>query len=682
MSLSDYRPYFEIYTVFHPTCASARHFAEILYGTFCRNPNTPEARGLGIPMFWRAESRETIPVTGTKRARYLAILLLIDDQMVVDPTWEPFLAALIPEAAAAAGVAILPVALTRSAFQLHPSLAAANLNYIRLYEQSSAEEQETVLKRELAHAFCRLLAAPPEMRFLTQPAQSVQVFLSHAKVDGEIFSTKFRDWLRGNSGVGSFFDASDIPPGTDFEKIIKDSVEHSAFLAIQSDVYSSRIWCRRELLLAKKYQVPSLIVNALNKGEARSFPYSGNSPTMRWDGDMAPIVEKLLLEVLLYRYFKGSVRSLSQLRPELSENKCWVFPRPPELLTLQQVLPPSQPSLAVVYPDPVLTREELDVLRREHPDCQIFTPTLVHPAQDITASKHSKDALVAFSISDAEDWNALGLDHLHQDDAFVELSRYLLVSNARIAYGGDLRRGGYTEILWQLVESYQQLEVTAEPIRHYQAWPIHLSMDVAQQAKLKPILKPVLVPLPDELREQFKLDPNTALAPSGSQALYVWGRCLTAMREQMNTDVKARILIGGRLAGFKGRYPGLIEEAYLTLRDEKPLFLAGGFGGCTKAIIEWMQGSSRRALAFREEADYQALEEFYRKEVDAGKCPQGQRIDFQELERIFLGSSAAEIGKRLNNGLSQEENRILFETRDIPLTVHLVLKGLEQLKIL
>lgn len=681
MSIGDYRPYFEIYAAFHPKCDVARHLAEVLYGTFCRNPRTPEARGLGIPMFWRAESREPIPVTGTARANYVAVVLLIDDQMVVDPTWESFLANLIPAAADASAVAILPVALTRSAFQLHPALAAANLNYIRLYERPSAEEQETVLKRELAHAFCRLLSSAPGTKFLSEPTESVQVFLSHAKVDGEVFATKLRDWLRANSGLDSFFDASDIPPGTDFEAVIKAHVRHAAFLAIQSDVYSSRVWCRRELLLAKRFQVPILIINALERGEARSFPYSGNSPTMRWEGDMAPIVEKLLLEVLLYRYFDGLVKSLSHLRPELAAEQCWIFPRPPELLTLQQVLPADQPNAAVVYPDPALTKEELEVLRRDHPDCRIFTPIMASPEQATAASEQTKDVFVAFSISDAEDWNALGLDRLHQDDAFVELSRYLLVSAANVGYGGDLRRGGYTEILWQLVESYRQLEVTAQPIRHYQAWPIYLGMDIAQQAKLKPILKPVLVPLPEQIRARFNLDPQLPLAPSGTQALYVWSRCLTAMREQMNREAHARILIGGRLTGFKGRYPGLIEEAHFALRDRKPLFLAGGFGGCTHAIIEWIHGSSDKALAFRKQADYHSLEDFYRKEVDAGDCPQSEGIDFAELDKVFLANSFSKISDRLSNGLSEEENTILFKTRDIPLMVHLVLKGLKELKL-
>jgi hypothetical protein len=252
----------------------------------------------------------------------------------------------------------------------------------------------------------------------------------------------------------------------------------------------------------------------------------------------------------------------------------------------------------------------------------------------------------------------------------------LLVSGAKLAYGGDLRRGGYTEILWQLVESYQQLEVTAHPIRHYQAWPVYLGMDIAQQAKLKPILKPVLVPLPAEVRDRFNLDPSVPLAPIGSQALYVWGRCLTAMREQMNREAKARILIGGRLIGFKGRYPGLVEEAYLALRDKKPLFLAGGFGGCTQAIVQWMHGLPEKALSFRNQTDYGTLEAFYRREIEVSNCPPKEGIDFEELDKVFTGDSPATVSQRLNNGLSDEENGLLFKTRDIPLMVHLILKGL------
>jgi len=51
------------------------------------------------------------------------------------------------------------------------------------------------------------------------------------------------------------------------------------------------------------------------------------------------------------------------------------------------------------------------------------------------------------------------------------------------------------------------------------------------------------------------------------------------MREQLLVRTQARIMLGGRTTGYKGKYPGLVEEALLTLQAGKPLYLMGGFGG-------------------------------------------------------------------------------------------------------
>jgi len=302
---------------------------------------------------------------------------------------------------------------------------------------------------------------------------------------------------------------------------------------------------------------------------------------------------------------------------------------------------------------------------------------MVFPTETREAPGYVQNKLIAFSISDAEDWNALGLDRLHQDDAFVELCRYLLVSGAALAYGGDLRRGGYTEILWQLVESYQQLDLGIKPVHNYQAWPLYLGIDVALQARLKQIVKFVKTGLPAGIAEQLSVDPEKQLPPVDAKALYIWGRSLTQMREEMNRDASARIVIGGRLTGFKGRYPGLIEEAYLALRDKKPLFVAGGFGGCTQAIAEWIQGNPKKALSFSTQSGYEKLEAFYAAETGSGHCPQNESIDFENLRRVFKDLSMDTLESGMNNGLSNEENALLLGTRDIPLMVHLVLKGLK-----
>lgn len=53
----------------------------------------------------------------------------------------------------------------------------------------------------------------------------------------------------------------------------------------------------------------------------------------------------------------------------------------------------------------------------------------------------------------------------------------------------------------------------------------------------------------------------------------------------MTTNTSARIVIGGKRAGFQGIMPGILEEVLLALERKQPLYLAGGFGGATLDVI-------------------------------------------------------------------------------------------------
>ena len=65
-----------------------------------------------------------------------------------------------------------------------------------------------------------------------------------------------------------------------------------------------------------------------------------------------------------------------------------------------------------------------------------------------------------------------------------------------------------------------------------------------------------------------------------------WRSGLTAMREFQRSSTDARVLLGGQVANYKGRMPGVAEEALLSLRSSQSLFLIGGFGGCTRDVAE------------------------------------------------------------------------------------------------
>ena len=50
---------------------------------------------------------------------------------------------------------------------------------------------------------------------------------------------------------------------------------------------------------------------------------------------------------------------------------------------------------------------------------------------------------------------ALGLSEEHLQDAMTEIALQLLSSGKSLAYGGDLRVHGFTELLFELVERYR-----------------------------------------------------------------------------------------------------------------------------------------------------------------------------------------------------------------------------------
>ncbi len=273
----------------------------------------------------------------------------------------------------------------------------------------------------------------------------------------------------------------------------------------------------------------------------------------------------------------------------------------------------------------------------------------------------------------------LGFGGVHLEDAIVEFARFLLANGAGLVSGGDLRVRGFTKMLFQVAEEYNRAGGSrrGERITDYLAWPLHLTIKLpdSERAKWKQSAHFREVPLPQDLRVARK----TYLKPDSPENRYVWARSLTAMREAMNRDTNARLLLGSRIVGFQGKYPGVAEEAYLALRDGIPLYPAGGFGGCAKAVIDALLG--RRPEAFTDtfqfkNREYAAMVRVYNDRATATAGPGLEPVDYDGLVRFFGAKGVA----GLNNGLSATENRRLFETIHVPEMIALVLKGLRSLQ--
>lgn len=258
---------------------------------------------------------------------------------------------------------------------------------------------------------------------------------------------------------------------------------------------------------------------------------------------------------------------------------------------------------------------------------------------------------VAISISDSADMPSLGLSVQHLQDAMTEVTRHLLALGSRVMYGGDLRAGGFTELLFELVARHRrdgdEGDERASAI-NYLAWPIHIQKAAGDLEKITADLRgaATLILLDPEgnqvsLTDRQKIEPHQPTERD-------WSDGLTAMRVAMLNAANARIVIGGQVENYKGIMPGIAEETLLSLKAEKPIYILGGFGGCSRDIAEIIGLTSNGNSIIK-------------------KWPKHEQF------KKFNASS-------LNNGLLVEENNILAQTPHIDQAVALILRGLIRLK--
>ena len=267
-------------------------------------------------------------------------------------------------------------------------------------------------------------------------------------------------------------------------------------------------------------------------------------------------------------------------------------------------------------------------------------------------SSHTEiSTAVGVSVSESPDMHALGLSDGHLRDAMAEIALHVLASGTSLACGGDLRQHGFTELLAELVGRYRDHPRHSGTIvvTDYLAWPVHIRMTsdelAAFSAEHEPAARLVFLGLDGTQlsREQrLKLPPHE---PNEDE----WAGGLTAMRSVMRGDIDARIVLGGRVEGYKGAMPGIAEETCLSLEARQPVFVLGGFGGCARDIAETVDLAERWA---------------------------GSRGEWTGRE-CFRKYSPDD----LHNGLSREENVVLARTPHIQEAVTLVSRGLRRIAV-
>jgi hypothetical protein len=373
-----------IYVVWHPSFDEGRKYFQFLYSALCRDVKQPLSRGIGIPVFERsvAASNSFLPLAVPfDEADRTAIVALIDDEMFNDTAWTTYLEALIPMSE---DVRLYPVALSKHAHKI--SRKISEIQFINLWTKRespieiSAQELIVRLLHELSRQLLNLNASHADNNLSTPP---VSLFISHAKWDGETIAKDFRNYIRSETKLASFFDANDIPDGSTFSKQIERKLRDNAVIVVfQTDAYASREWCRREVILAKRYKIPIIVVNALEHVERRSFPYLGNVPVMRWKHDFDFIIAQALSQVLYQVYTELVLqRHIALYLPGRADVE--YIATSPELFNYIDIVrlqkEKALKKIIVMYPDPPLGLEELQLLNEIDEDVVFVTPISLSP---------------------------------------------------------------------------------------------------------------------------------------------------------------------------------------------------------------------------------------------------------------------------------------------------------------
>ena len=286
---------FVLHVVWHPQCSAAPAIAEELRRHSASDRYHDIAGGAGVTVLLRdadTPHSDAPPAIGWAGGEIVAVVVLLDHATVADGRWALYLHDITGQADER-GLATRVFPVTLEAGALGDGLEVQALRWDRWSEDSEAGRRIGRLIRELTHEFTRMLRhwlrsqpdhAGDELR---RYRQSIQVFLSHSKHDdhGEAVAKAIRGWFHEHSALASFLDVDDMTVGVRFDAAIDDAIRHGVLVAIYTDSYSSREWCRREAILAKRHGVPMLVVDCLQDKDDRAFPYLWNVPVVRMGVD-------------------------------------------------------------------------------------------------------------------------------------------------------------------------------------------------------------------------------------------------------------------------------------------------------------------------------------------------------------------------------------------------------------
>lgn len=178
-------------------------------------------------------------------------------------------------------VVVAPVNLSSTLALERSALLRALGACMRLPDDSLDADKPGLLERNVAQTIAQLAVGSKKR---------IEVFISHTKhasVGEEALGCaplfeEVRDVI-ACTRLAEFFDARDLQAGSDWAAELEANAAGSALLMVRTDKYASREWTQREVLAAKRHDVPVVALVALTDGEARGSFLMDHVPTVPLD---------------------------------------------------------------------------------------------------------------------------------------------------------------------------------------------------------------------------------------------------------------------------------------------------------------------------------------------------------------------------------------------------------------
>ena len=266
----------------------------------------------------------------------------------------------------------------------------------------------------------------------------------------------------------------------------------------------------------------------------------------------------------------------------------------------------------------------------------------------------------------------------------LQIVAALFGQGASVVFGHNWQEDGVMEAVYGFARQVQapipvspeQAAAESQPLlRNLLPWPDKPYLSDRELEQLESTLKVELAGLPKEL-EPFDVE-GRHLEPNSGLYRYLRARGLTFLRHRLNDVSHVRLCLGGRRSEYGGRYPGVIEEAFVAVKAQKPLYLAGFLGGATEQVIDAIEGK-QITDDFCPPTPLQGL-------YDAPPLKELNQAtrDDRIIDRMSVWNTFAEAGSKqfaATNGLTAEENRELHHTPVVDRAIELVLIGLSHLR--